>query len=168
MADSRLCLGVIVGVHGLKGQVKVKSFTEDPADLASYGPLGDATGARTFTLSLVGRTKGTLLASIAGVTERNAAEALRGTELFVARAALPEPDEDETYYHADLVGLAVEDAEGRPLGEVAALDNHGAGDVIEIAPNGGGTPLVLPFTRAVVPEIDLEAGRVVVVVPPEA
>ena len=112
MAGPRLCLGVIVGAHGLRGQVKVKSFTEDPADLAAYGPLSDVTGSRTFTLSLVGRAKGTLLASIVGVTERNAAEALRGTELFVAREALPDTEDEEVYYHADLIGLTAEDESG--------------------------------------------------------
>ena len=171
MAGPRLCLGVIVGAHGLRGQVKVKSFTEDPADLAAYGPLSDVTGSRTFTLSLVGRAKGTLLASIVGVTERNAAEALRGTELFVAREALPDTEDEEVYYHADLIGLTAEDESGMRLGEVTALHNHGAGDLIEIAPEAaggkGGPAILLPFTRAVVPEVDLANRRLVVAPPPE-
>ena len=168
MSGSRLCLGVIVAAHGLKGQVKVKSFTEDPADLAAYGPLSDAEGARTFELSVVGKAKGTLLVAIAGVTDRTQAEALRGTELFVARQALPDPGEEETYYHADLIGLAAEDEAGQPLGEVVALHNHGAGDLIEIASDGQGAPLLVPFTRAAVPVIDLKAGKMVVAPPEEA
>ncbi len=171
MAGQRLCLGVIVGVHGLKGQVKVKSFTEDPAALASYGPLSDQSGSRSFALSVVGRAKGTLLAAIAGVTDRTQAEALRGTELYVERSALPETEAREVFYHADLIGLVAEDGTGKRLGQVIGLHNHGAGDLIEIAPEsaeqGAGQSLLLPFTRAVVPLIDLDKGKLVVALPEE-
>ncbi len=118
--DERLCVGVIAGAHGVRGLVKIKSFTDDPANLTAYGPLTDESGARRYQVAVTGRAKGVLLARIEGVGDRDAARALSGARLYVARAALPEP-EDEEYYHADLIGLAVEDRAGAPLGRVAAV-----------------------------------------------
>ena len=161
----RVCLGVIAGAHGVRGQVRIKSFTEDPADLTAYGPLGDEAGTRRFEVTLTGRAKGVLVARVAGVSDREGAEALRGTRLYVARAALPEPEE-ETYYHADLIGLAVEDRNGRPLGKVSAVLNFGAGDVIEIA-RPEAASLMVPFTRTAVPVVDVAGGRLVVDPPAE-
>jgi len=155
-----VCLGRIVGAHGVRGIVRVQSYTESPDDLTAYGALSDATGARRFALSITGRVKGLLLARIEGVDDRNAAEALRGTELHIARAALP-PTEGEEYYHVDLVGLRAESADGDALGRVSAIHDHGAGPIVEIQPPDGPSTLV-PFTREHVPTVDIEAGRMVV------
>ncbi len=163
--DERLCVGVIAGAHGVRGLVKIKSFTADPANLTAYGPLTDESGARRYRVAVTGRAKGVLLARIEGVGDRDAARALRGARLFVARAALPEP-EDEEYYHADLIGLAVEDRAGAPLGRVAAVQNFGAGDILEIERPDRGT-LLVPFTKAAVPLVDPAGGRVVVEAPEE-
>jgi 16S rRNA processing protein RimM len=164
MGETRVCLGVITGAHGVRGLVRVKSFAETPEDVAAYGPLSDEEGARAFTLTLTGRSKGALLARIEGVDDRDRAQALKGTRLYAPRAALPPPAEPETYYHADLLGLAVEDRAGRSLGRVAAVHNFGAGDILEL--DGGGARLV-PFTRRAVPVVDLEGGRLVVDPPDE-
>ena len=161
----RLCVGVIAGAHGVRGLVKIKSFTDDPANLTAYGPLTDESGARRYQVAVTGRAKGVLLARIEGVGDRDAARALRGARLYVARAALPEP-EDEEYYHADLIGLAVEDRAGAPLGRVAAVQNFGAGDILEIERPDQGT-LLVPFTKAAVPLVDPAGGRVVVEPPEE-
>jgi 16S rRNA processing protein RimM len=163
--DERLCVGVIAGAHGVRGLVKIKSFTDDPADLIAYGPLTDESGARRYRVAVTGRAKGVLLARIEGVGDRDAARALSGARLYVARAALPEP-EDEEYYHADLIGLAVEDRAGAPLGRVAAVQNFGAGDILEIERPDQGT-LLVPFTKAAVPLVDPAGGRVVVEPPEE-
>ena len=165
MAETRICVGVIVGAHGVRGLVRVKSFTETPADIAAYGPLGDRDGSRQFALTVTGSAKGVVLARIKGVGDRNMAEALKGTELYVGRDALPEADEDE-FYHTDLLGLPAVLADGSTYGTVRALHEFGAGEMIEISLEGGGGT-ILPFTRDVVPEIDLEGGRVVVVPPVE-
>lgn len=174
MAEQRVCLGVIAGAHGVRGQVRVKSFTETPEDLVAYGALSDESGARSFAVTLAGRSKGALLAKIDGVTDRDQAEALRGTKLFVARDALPALADQDEFYQADLIGLAAEDREGRPLGRVRAVHNFGGGDMIELTglerPQPGDAPpgsLLLPFTKAVVPLVDLTAGRLVVDPPQE-
>jgi len=158
--ETRVSVGVIVGAHGVKGVLRVRSFTENPEDLMAYGPLTDETGERVFDLSVEGRVKRDLLARLAGVAERDGANALKGTLLYVSRAALPETDEDE-YYHGDLIGLRVEDQSGANLGRVRGVHNFGAGDILEIGIESGKTSMV-PFTRLAVPEIDLKAGRVVV------
>ncbi len=157
---ARVCLGVIVAAHGVGGRVKIKTFTADPAAVAAYGPATDESGGRAFALSVSGRTKGGVIAEIEGIDDRDAAEALKGTELYVARAALPEPEEDE-YYHSDLIGLDVELERGGHLGRVKAIHDMGAGDILEVALSGRQTVLV-PFTKEVVPEVDLDSGRLVV------
>lgn len=163
MAD-RVCLGAVTGAHGVRGLVKVKPFTENPDDVAAYGPLEDERGSRRFTLAVAGHHKDTVIARVEGVTDRDAAEALRGTRLYVARSALPEPEEGE-FYHADLIGLAVVTVAGRELGRVTALYDFGAGDLIEYV-GADGKPGMLPFTEAAVPEVDVTGGRIVVD-PPE-
>jgi len=165
MADRKVCIAVITGPHGVRGQVRVKSFTEEPDGVMAYGPVTDVAGARQFRLKPAGVSRGQMLARIDGVTDRNAAEALRGVELYVDRDRLPQPEEDEFYY-ADLIGLQAVDEAGNEIGSVRAMQNFGAGDLIEIAVAGGRVELY-PFTREVVPVIDLDAGRVVVVPPPE-
>ncbi|MGF1629259.1 MAG: ribosome maturation factor RimM [Kiloniellaceae bacterium] len=166
MAGERVCLGVMVGAHGVRGLVKVKSFTENPADVAAYGPVSDSDGRRRWRLQVTGQAKGVVLVRVEGVTDREAAQALHGTELYVERAILPVLDEEETFYHADLIGLRVENGEGRSLGSVRAVENYGAGDLLDIAgPDGQG--FLLAFTRAAVPLVDIAGGRLVAALPEE-
>lgn len=155
----RVCLGAVTGAHGVRGLVKVKPFTESPDDVAAYGPLEDERGERRFTLAVEGHHKDTVIVRVAGVADRDAAEALRGTRLYVARSALPEPGEGE-YYHADLIGLALVTVGGAPLGTVTAIYDFGAGDLIEYV-GADGKPHMLPFTEAAVPEVDIAGGRIV-------
>jgi 16S rRNA processing protein RimM len=158
-----ILLGVVIGAQGLKGEVKVKTFTDSA--LAAYGVL-HARDGRQFTVTSERIAKpGIAVARFAGVTTRDGAEALKGEELFVTRDALPAPGDDE-FYHIDLIGLAAQDGEGRALGTVSALHNFGAGDVIAIA-RPDGDEIILPFTRAIVPLVDIKAGRIVVVAPDE-
>ncbi len=163
-AEQRVCVGVIVGAHGVHGAVRVKSFTADPADIARYGPLEDEAAERRLRLHVVGNAKGVLIAKIAGVADRDRAAELRGMRLYLSRAALPPPADDE-YYHADLIGLAAVLADGTPVGRVRAVYDFGAGDTLDIA-RADGPPFMVPFTRAVVPEVDLAAGRLVIDPPP--
>jgi 16S rRNA processing protein RimM len=155
----KVCLGVVVGVHGVRGAVRIKSFAADPADIAAYGPVSDESGARSFAVKVEGFARGAVLARLSGIADRDAAEALRGVRLYVPRAALPATREDE-YYHADLIGLPVETREGAPLGSVRAVHNFGAGDILELRA-ADGRELLLPFSAAAVPTVDLAAGRIV-------
>ncbi|WP_035693712.1 ribosome maturation factor RimM [Azospirillum halopraeferens] len=159
--SNRICVGRFVGAHGVRGLVKLKSFTADPGAVAAYGPLSDATGARRFAVSLAGSNKGLWLARVGGIDSREQAESLAGVDVYVDRAALPEPADEDEFYHADLIGLAAVLADGTPFGTVKALYDHGAGDVLEVRTPGGGTEL-LPFTRACVPVVDVRGGRLVV------
>ena len=159
-SSSRICLGVIAGAHGLDGAVLIRSYTADPASIGSYGKLQDADGKRTFQLKVRRVTAKGVIAKIAGLAERNGAEALKGVELYIERDALPEPDEDEVYV-ADLIGLRVEDKDGIQLGTVSRMDNYGAGVVMEVRLVSGGA-LLLPFTKAAVPVVDVAQGRVVI------
>ncbi len=163
----RIVVGRIGAAHGIKGEVRVKSFTARPLDVASYSPVEAADGRRFTILSArpAGASPDMLVVRFQGIDERNQAEALNGIELTVPRERLPEPEADE-FYHADLIGLAAVTPSGAPLGTVVAVPNYGAGDLLEIAPPKG-PALLVPFTRAVVPEIDLSAGRVVVDPPAE-
>ncbi len=158
-AKQRVLVGVITGAHGVRGLVRVKSFTAEPESVAAYGPLWDEGGERAITLELAGAVKGVLLARIAGIGDRNAAERLKGTRLYARREALPEPGEEE-YYHADLLGLAVMLRDGSLLGQVRAVHDYGAGDSIEVA-RPEGQVVLLPFTRAVFPVVDIAGGRLV-------
>ena len=161
----RVCVGVVTGAHGVRGAVRVKSFTAEPEAVAGYGPLEDERGERQFTLRLIGSAKGVLIAQIAGIDDRNQAEALRGLRLYLSREALPPPAEEE-YYHADLIGLAAALADGTVIGHVRSVHGFGAGDMLEIGLPGGQQPVMVPFTRAVVPVVDIEGGRLVLD-PPE-
>jgi 16S rRNA processing protein RimM len=158
-----ISLGVISGAHGIRGQVKIKSFTANPEDISCYGPLLDSSG-KQYQLTITGGTNDALIATVGGVTDRNAAEALRNTELFVPRSALPEAGKHE-YYHEDLVGLKLLTQDGRPYGTIAAMHNFGAGDLVAIKRESGEEEF-LPFTRAIFQEIDIKEGRVVIA-PPE-
>jgi 16S rRNA processing protein RimM len=160
-----ICVARIGAAHGVRGAVKLWTFTEDPLAVTRYGQLMTKDGARQFEVTHVREAKGHLVATLKGIATREEAERLNGVELYVAREKLPDTSEDE-YYHADLIGLAAVNAAGEPLGRVIAIHNFGAGDIIEIAPPDGATVL-LPFTNAVVPTVDLEGGRVVIELPDE-
>jgi 16S rRNA processing protein RimM len=160
----RILLGAIAGAHGVRGQVKVKAFTAEPDAIADYGPLEDETGARRFELSITGHSRGLLIAHIAEVEDREAAEALKGTQLYVPRTALPETQDDDEFYQTDLIGLAVAGPDGATVGLVKAVQDFGAGDLLEIERPDAVTVYV-PFTLEAVPVIDLEAGRIVLAHP---
>ncbi|CAA7624592.1 ribosome maturation factor RimM [Magnetospirillum sp. UT-4] len=164
--DSRVCVGIIVGAQGVRGQVRVKSFTADPADVAAYGPVESEDGTRSFRLDAVGEAKGLVIARLDGIRDRDGAEALKGTRLFVPRERLPATEEDEFLY-SDLAGLRAEATDGGALGTVRGVFDFGAGDVLDIGLDAGGS-LMVPFTRAAVPVVDLAGGRLVVVPPPFA
>jgi 16S rRNA processing protein RimM len=165
MPGGRICVARIGAPHGVRGAVKLWTFTEDPQAVLHYGPLTTKDGARSFAIDTAREAKGHLVATLKGVANREDAERLNGIELYVPRDALPPTDDDE-YYHADLIGLAAVDPAGGPIGRVTAIHNFGAGDIIEIAPPQGNT-LLLPFTNAVVPTVDLAAGQVVIELPAE-
>jgi 16S rRNA processing protein RimM len=161
-------VGAITGAHGVKGEVKVKSFTAQPASIAAYGPLFDESGQRRFDLSLVGKTgeagKTTLVGRIQGVADRNAAEALKGQRLYVARRQLPQNEDPDEFYLTDLVGLVVRDEAGVELGRVVEAVNYGAGDVLMV--DGGAVGAFdLPFAKAFVPQVDLAAGSLTATLP---
>jgi 16S rRNA processing protein RimM len=156
-----VCLGVISGAHGVKGAVRIKTFTAVPEAIAAYGPVTDEAGARSFRLSLAGIARGQAIARIPGIGDRDAAEALKGTRLFVAREALPDTESENEFYVSDLVGLRVEARNGASLGRVLAIHDFGAGEVLEIGENAADS-VMLPFTREVVPVVDLAGGRLVV------
>ena len=147
--------------------MRIKSFTEEPANVAAYGSVSDEAGARSFAIEPIGVSGGAILARIEGIDGRDAAEALAGTRLYVPRSALPAPEDDE-YYHADLLGLVALSTDGETLGTVESVHAIGETDVLEIDRGAELPSLLIPFTRADVPEVDLEARRVVVAVPVEA
>ena len=164
---NRICVARIGAAHGVRGEVKLWSFTEDPAAVAHYGPLETQDGTRCFEIEALRAAKDHFVARLAGVSDRDAAEKLRNIELYIPRARLPKIEETDTFYHADLVGLDAVTPDGARVGTVHALHNFGAGDIIEIAPDGGGEPLMLPFNETTVPKIDVAARQVVVVPPAE-
>jgi 16S rRNA processing protein RimM len=159
----RICVAQIGAAHGLRGEVRLRSFTEDPMAITAYGPLESEDGTRRFEIEAMRPAKDHFVARLKGVPDRDAAEKLTNLRLFVPRDRLPPIEDDETFYHADLVGLAAVTPEGAPLGKVTAILNFGAGDLVEIKPESGGEPLMVPFTDAAVPEIDIAQGRIVVV-----
>jgi 16S rRNA processing protein RimM len=163
-AAKRVCLGVVTGPHGVQGALRIKSFTGAPEDVARYGTLTDETGVRRFELRLIGTAKGVVIARLSGVEDRNQAEALRGLRLYLPRSALPQTEADE-YYHADLIGLEAVLGDGTPVGRIRAVHDFGAGDTLELA-RPGASPVMVPFTRAVVPSVELAAGRLVLDPPP--
>ncbi len=162
----RIRVARIGAAHGVRGEVKLWPFTQDPLAVASYGELETEDGARHFTIETLRPAKDFLVARIAGVHDRNAAEKLTNIELFVPRERLPPIEEADTYYHADLIGLAAVTPDGKALGTVTAVHNFGAGDIIEITPESG-APLMLSFTEAAVPKVDVQAKRIAVVPPAE-
>ena len=161
----QICIARIGAAHGVRGAVKLWTFTEDPLAVLHYGPLATKDGARQFVVTHAREAKDHLVATLQGIATRDDAERLNGVELYIARDKLPATDEGE-YYHADLIGLAAVSTADEPIGRVIAIHNFGAGDIIEIAPPLGST-LLLTFTNAVVPTVDLPDGRVVIELPEE-
>ena len=160
-------MGVFGAPQGVRGEIRVKSLTGEPSAIGAYGPLTNKGRTRSFAFESLRPLKDDLLvARVTGILSREAAEAFKGVEIFARRDQLPAPDEDEFYYE-DLVGLEAVDAAGGPIGRVVSLMNHGAGDVLEIAPADGGETLLLPFTKSVAPRIDFAAGRIVIEPPRE-
>jgi 16S rRNA processing protein RimM len=167
-SNNMILVGAITGAHGVKGEVKVKSFTAQPASIAAYGPLFDESGRRRFDLSLAGKTgeagKDVLVGRIQGVADRNAAEALKGQRLYVAREQLPAGEDPDEFYLTDLVGLAVQDEAGVMLGRVTEVVNYGASDVL-VVDGGAKGAFDLPFAKVFVPQVDLAAGKLTVILP---
>lgn len=170
-SSAKILVGVFGGPHGIRGELRLKSYTAHPAAIGDYGALYDKSGARNFTLeALRPAGKDMLVVRVKGVSDRNAAEALNGIELFAARKAFPPPEQEE-FYHVDLIGLRVENEGGELLGSVVALHNFGAGDILELAPPPDAldrTTAMLAFTRSLVPVVDVAAGRIVVATHPFA
>ncbi len=155
-------LGVFGAAQGVRGEVRVKSFTADPKAIGGYGDLTDKNGARAFRIESARLLRDDMLVvRLAGVTTRNDAEALTGVEIYARRDRLPPPAADEFYWD-DLIGLAAITADGAPVGRVVGLANYGAGDILEIAPTVGGETLLMPFTKAVAKDVDFAGGRIVV------
>lgn len=161
---SRILLGQIASAHGIRGELLVRSFAAEPGDIAAYGPLEDESGGQTFSLSVVRVTPKGVIARVKGIDDRTAAEKLKGVKLYVERAKLPAAG-DEEFYHADLIGLKAQDPAGNAIGEIAAVLNFGAGDLLEIRKSGSAQTELVPLSIACVPRIDLKAGIAVVVLP---
>ena len=156
----RICVGAIAGAFGVRGEVRLKSFTADPEAIGDYGPLQSEDGQHSFTLRITRPVKNGFAARLGGVTTKDQADALKGLRLFAPRDRLPQLPDDE-YYHADLIGLDVVDTGGAPLGRVKAVLNHGASDLLELHVPGQSATVLLPFTMALVPTVDLTARRIV-------
>lgn len=166
LPGKRVLVGAIASAHGVRGEVKIKSFTGKPADVAGYGPVSDESGKRRFDIRKVGIVRGLVIAKLSGVEDRDAAETLRGMRLYVERDALGKKPKGsgrskELWFHADLIGLEAKDTQGRVLGKVTSVQNYGAGDILEVADEAGETRL-LPFTKRVVTEVDVAAGTITV------
>jgi len=158
---ARICLGQIGAAHGVSGEVRLRSFTTDPAAIADYGPLETEDG-RAFKIESLRPAKDHFIARLAGVSDRNAASALVNAKLYVPRARLPKLDQADEFYHADLIGLAAVDAAGKRFGTVVAIHNFGAGDLIEVKPDTAGKTELLPFDAAHIPAVDIASGRIVI------
>ena len=166
--ENLILMGRIGAAHGIKGEVRVQSFTEEPLDLKRYSPLVTNRPGLTVTIATARGTTNMLVARIKGIEDRAAAEKLNGVELYVVRGALPAPADEDDFYHADLIGLRAQLADGTVVGKVTAVPNFGAGDILEVrAPNGGDT-FLFPFTRQVVPEVHVKDGYVVIEPPLDA
>lgn len=158
--ENRICVGALGGSFGVQGEVRLKSFTATPEDIADYSPLTSEDGQRSFEVTLTGQLKNGFSARLTGVSIKEAADALRGTRLYAERDQLPHLPDDE-YYHADLIGLEVYDTGGSLLGQVKTVLNHGASDILEIQAPGTSATVLLPFTLQAVPTVDLAAGRII-------
>ncbi|SDU40542.1 ribosome maturation factor RimM [Stappia sp. ES.058] len=166
MAQDRILMARIGAAHGIRGEVRVKPFGDDPLSFTDYGPLETADGKRRLTVYAARVQKNMVITRFEGIDDRNAAEALNGLDLYISRSALPDLEEDDDFYHADLLGLRARTAEGEDLGKIVAVPDFGAGALLEIRPDIG-TSFFVPFTRDAVPEVDLTDGKVTVVLPPD-
>ncbi|MDA5093594.1 ribosome maturation factor RimM [Aliiroseovarius sp. KMU-50] len=160
MKNDRICVGVLAGAFGVHGEVRLKSYCAEPTDIADYGPLWSKDGSKSYQVTLTRPIKNGFAARVSGISNKEDADAALGVELFADRDALPSLPDDE-FYHADLIGMIVQDTGGQELGRVKAVHNHGAGDVLEVLGPGMRTGALLPFTRAAVPTVDLASGRIV-------
>ncbi|HGG63500.1 MAG TPA: 16S rRNA processing protein RimM [Rhodobacteraceae bacterium] len=156
----QICVGAFSGSYGVNGEVRLKSFCADPEAIADYSPLTTEDGKHSYAITITRSIKGALVAKVEGITNKEQADDLKGIRLFARRDQLPALPDDE-FYHADLIGLTVLDTGGTVLGKVHAVQNHGASDLLEIMPDAGGNTILLPFTREVVPTVDLSAGRII-------
>lgn len=163
-SKARVLLGRITGVHGIRGEVVIRTYTGEPAAITDYGPLRDEKNERTFKIRGVRETDKGLIARVEGVADRTAAEKLKGTDLYVAREMLPEAEEG-AFYHADLIGLRALSPEGEEIGTVMSVANFGAGDLLEIRLKGSKSTEFVPFTGSVVPNVDLVQGRLTLITP---
>ena len=159
--DKRICLGAIVGVHGIRGEVKVKSFTEVPEDIDQYGIVENEAGTRKFEIKVVGHSKELLRVKIKGLDDRNEAMSLKGTGLYVNKDVLPELEEEE-FYHTDLIGLEARDENNQFFGEVIGVYNFGAGDMLDIKTGETRQSEMIPFTKAYVPTVNIKEGYIIV------
>ncbi len=162
----RVCLGRAIGARGLKGEVRIKTFTQDPLAIGAYGPLQDEARTRQFEISNVQTAKDGVVARLKGISTREEADALKGVEFFVDHDRLPDVEDDSTFYFEDLIGLVAINENGSALGQVVAVQNFGAGDLLEVRPATGGATVLVPFTREIVPDIDKETGWLLML-PPE-
>ena len=161
----RVCLGRAIGARGLKGEVRIKTFTQDPLAIGAYGPLQDEARTRQFEISNVQTAKDGVIARLKGISTREEADALKGVEFYVDRDRLPDVEDDSTFYFEDLIGLVAIDENGSALGQVVAVQNFGAGDLLEVRPATGGATVLVPFTREIVPDIDKQAGWLLMLAP---
>ncbi|WP_457798433.1 ribosome maturation factor RimM [Methylocystis sp. S23] len=168
MAKNLVLLGRFGAPHGVRGEIRLQSYTGDPLAIAAYGALTDKNGAKTFKLlSVRPQGKDMLVARVEGVADRSAAERLTGLELYIAREKLPAPEDEDEFYLADLIGLRAERRDGGVIGVVVAMRNFGAGDMLEVSPLEGGETLLFPFTKAVAPVVSVSEGRVIIEPPEE-
>jgi 16S rRNA processing protein RimM len=157
----RNCVARIGAAHGVKGEVKLWSFTADPAAVADYGPLESQDGTQRFEIEAMRSAKDHLVVRLSGVRDRDAAERLTNMDLYVPRERLPAPAPEE-FYHADLIGLRAESRDGTALATIVGIHDFGAGDLLELRPAGAGETVLMPFTAATVPVVDIAGGRIVI------
>lgn len=163
--DSKICVGAITGSYGVRGEARIKSFCADPEAIQTYGPLTTEDGSQSFEIRITRSVKGGYAVRLTGLTQKEQADALKGTRLYVDRDKLPSLPDDE-FYHTDLIGLDIYDTGGARLGRLTAIHDHGAGDLLEITGPNFENAILLPFTQKAVPTIDLGAGRIIID-PPE-
>ena len=161
MSETMILVGALAGAFGVKGEVRLKSFTADPVSIAAYSPLFNKDGTKSFDVFLTGKIKNAFSARLSGITSKQQADAMRGLKLFIPRSRLPQLSHDEFYY-SDLEGLEVFDAGGQILGYINGLQNHGANDLLEIEIIGTSRTVLMPFTRLNVPTVDLKSGKVII------
>ncbi|PVA07590.1 ribosome maturation factor RimM [Thalassorhabdomicrobium marinisediminis] len=161
MSDDTIVVGVLSGSFGVQGDVRLKSFCAEPEAIADYTPLTRADGREIATIVIKGQTKGSLIARVDGIATKEEADALRGMEVFARRDQLPSLPDDE-FYHADLVGCMTYDTGGAELGRVKAVQSNGADDLLEVVSPRHSDTVLVPFTKAIVPTVDLASGRIVI------